>query len=684
MGSFRTSARAVELLGKKQIRDSITALTELMKNSYDADAEFLQVDFNTRENVSVTLCDNGVGMDQFDIESKWLVLGTKSKKEKEKKLTKKKRRVMGEKGIGRLAVARLGQQMWLISKKKDSGWNILALNWNLFENPDLLIDEINIPAEYDVSFVNFHSCFERLKEVQLKNLNRPIWKTEKHNFMKKTIISQINNNLPDIGTINQLCERIEYDGNQGTIIYCNYLNDDWNRYLNTSINTDGDLVALKNRSRMNAYLADLSKADENFNIEVFLDGELKELNSQLDDAHFDIYDLKFEGVISAGIFKGTIDAKNADPILLDEANTVLSKGLEVTAGINDWPQYDCGAFSIKVCHAEDEKQNRTSLTKEERSILDSRREITQGIVVYRDNVRILPYGEHENDFLGIEQRRSKHAGNYVFSHRNTFGRIDITSEKNPMLEDKSSREGLIENNEYYYFVKTIENLLVRIAFEILTDRRKNSIRLRESYISKNQKIAEDKKKVSEYEDLQKRLLKLEVREAENHLKNGPKEVDRFIKEQTKMIDKYTNEVAHSEKLTYEELISKYSEINNFRRYLEDKTIKLEEEILVQISENLEHRHQVEFLDKVENFNINIKNRMTDFRQEKFEILKTLVNKISQSIDYQKDQFKDKEKLLSELTRNLTNVIQHIERDFSECRKILNENENEITNEIGIL
>lgn len=70
MGSFRTSARAVELLGKKQIRDSITALAELMKNSYDADSEFLQVDFNTRENVSITLCDNGVGMDQFDIENK--------------------------------------------------------------------------------------------------------------------------------------------------------------------------------------------------------------------------------------------------------------------------------------------------------------------------------------------------------------------------------------------------------------------------------------------------------------------------------------------------------------------------------------------------------------------------------------------------------------------------------------
>ena len=684
MGSFRTSARAVELLGKKQIRDSITALAELMKNAYDADAEFLQVDFNTRENVSITLCDNGVGMDRFDIENKWLVLGTKSKKEKGKKFTKKNRRVMGEKGIGRLAVARLGEQMWLISKKKDTGWNILALNWNLFENPDLLIDEVDIPSEYDVSFTTFSSCFERLKETQLKNLNLPIWKQEKHSTMKKIITSQINNNLPDMNTINRLCERIEYEGNQGTIIYCNYLNDDWNRYLNPEINTSEDLVASKNRSRMHAYLADLNKADDNFQVEVFLDGKILELNSELDDSHFDIYDLKIEGTISAGIFTGYIDARNADPILLQEANAILNNGFEVTSGINDWEKYDCGPFSIKICHTEDERKGLTSLNKEELNILESRRAISQGLVVYRDNVRILPYGEHENDFLGIEQRRSTHAGSHVFSHRNTFGRIDITSDDNPMLEDKSSREGLIENEEYYYFVRTIENLLVRVAFEILTDRRSNSIVLRDSYIKKNKKNSDDRKKLSELEKEQRKLVDREAREAKKLLEGGAKRVEGFIRAQTRLLERCVDEPIDLNKSNYHHLISKYSEISDFRRELEYKISLLEKEVLISISDSLEHRHPVEFLDKVDNYNSLIKEKISVFKKEKIEKLKEMLEEISRNIDHMKERFKDQENLILELTKKIKSISQKMERDILNYSNLLKTYEIENTNEVEVL
>lgn len=47
MSGFKTKARTVELLGRKQIRDSVTALAELMKNAYDADAPWLRVEFST-------------------------------------------------------------------------------------------------------------------------------------------------------------------------------------------------------------------------------------------------------------------------------------------------------------------------------------------------------------------------------------------------------------------------------------------------------------------------------------------------------------------------------------------------------------------------------------------------------------------------------------------------------------
>lgn len=103
VNKFRTKARAIELLGRKQIRDDITALIELIKNSYDADAEDVTADFNL-DNTSpyIFLYDLGIGMEMDDILNKWLVLGTDSKKKpKNEKLSKvKSRRLMGEKGIG--------------------------------------------------------------------------------------------------------------------------------------------------------------------------------------------------------------------------------------------------------------------------------------------------------------------------------------------------------------------------------------------------------------------------------------------------------------------------------------------------------------------------------------------------------------------------------------------------------
>ena len=86
MSGFKTKARTVELLGRKQIRDSVTALAELMKNAYDADAPWLRVEFTTTgSNQHVVIADTGLGMSQNDIESKWLVLGTNSKTKKTKK-----------------------------------------------------------------------------------------------------------------------------------------------------------------------------------------------------------------------------------------------------------------------------------------------------------------------------------------------------------------------------------------------------------------------------------------------------------------------------------------------------------------------------------------------------------------------------------------------------------------------
>ena len=129
MSGFKTKARAVELLGRKQIRDSVTALAELMKNAYDADAHWMRVEFNTQKKPAhLVVADRGIGMEQDDIENKWLVLGTNSKTTSKEKVSLGGRPLMGAKGIGRLASATIGKQLWMFTKTENSLWNVVFIN----------------------------------------------------------------------------------------------------------------------------------------------------------------------------------------------------------------------------------------------------------------------------------------------------------------------------------------------------------------------------------------------------------------------------------------------------------------------------------------------------------------------------------------------------------------------------
>ncbi len=81
MAQFKAKARAIELLGKGQIADLPTAITELWKNGYDAYAKNLTCglyleSYKDNEKPFFLLSDDGFGMSESDILNKWFVLGT--------------------------------------------------------------------------------------------------------------------------------------------------------------------------------------------------------------------------------------------------------------------------------------------------------------------------------------------------------------------------------------------------------------------------------------------------------------------------------------------------------------------------------------------------------------------------------------------------------------------------------
>ena len=89
MATFKTRARALDMLGRQQIAGIPTAINELFKNAHDAYADNVELDYFRQEKI-VMIRDDGFGMTKDDFLSRWLVLGTESKVDGDKNFKSKK------------------------------------------------------------------------------------------------------------------------------------------------------------------------------------------------------------------------------------------------------------------------------------------------------------------------------------------------------------------------------------------------------------------------------------------------------------------------------------------------------------------------------------------------------------------------------------------------------------------
>lgn len=415
---------------------------------------------------------------------------------------------MGAKGIGRLASATLGKQLWMFTKTEESLWNIVFINWDIFENPYISIEDVRVPTRFGVSsqelILRFDSIIAEMLSEQRSNLENPGWYPENDiDGIVAPLLNGIRNSLSKASIEKKDVEKYIASFKCGTILHIDQLHDDWNRYISpiSSETRRNDVMLEKMYNRFASFISTFKHTVTEglpFEVEIYIDGSLWEEDYDFTEDDYNYYDIKVSGAIKQGIFTGQLFAPNADSSLLQRCNADLATGISVTPGISNWESVDCGEFKIKFCHLEG-TQGRSSLSKDDYLRITRKLQTTCGICVYRDGVRVLPYGEPENDFLSIEERRSKKASRYIFSHRNIFGRIDINTEKNPMLEDKSSREGLIENAYYFYFVHTIENLLTILAIDYLSDVRADSLGIQQSYVNRNVELAEAARIRKEFE-----------------------------------------------------------------------------------------------------------------------------------------------------------------------------------------
>jgi signal transduction histidine kinase len=134
---FNFDVSAYRLLGRELITDRITALFELVKNSYDSNANIVTIEFHDinplNSDSKIIISDDGLGMDMSDLKNKWMVIGTSSKRRERKSPAPYNRIVSGKKGVGRFAVDKLGAKLVLKTKKKGVNKLLcLETDWNSY------------------------------------------------------------------------------------------------------------------------------------------------------------------------------------------------------------------------------------------------------------------------------------------------------------------------------------------------------------------------------------------------------------------------------------------------------------------------------------------------------------------------------------------------------------------------
>lgn len=139
---FKVSSALKNIIGRQLITDKYVAIFELVKNSYDAAAEQIEIIYDGN---SIVISDDGCGMNKYDILNKWLFVAYS---DKENAQGIDGRKYVGAKGVGRFACDRLGVKTEIITKvNAENIEHHLLIDWRLFEE-SRLNEFSSIPVDY--------------------------------------------------------------------------------------------------------------------------------------------------------------------------------------------------------------------------------------------------------------------------------------------------------------------------------------------------------------------------------------------------------------------------------------------------------------------------------------------------------------------------------------------------------
>ena len=429
---FKPRARLLELLGEQLIRDHRIALFELVKNSYDADSPAVTLHFHNILDsacASIEIIDFGEGMDLETVRNVWLEPASEHKAEKRRRGERSPifhRLPIGEKGVGRFAVHKLGNKVLMVTRRKGHPEIVVSLNWRQLTSSRYLSDApvLVVEREPEIFLGDRHGTFIEISDLKtgwtrgdVRRLYRAMAAMVSPPFENKDpfpinfiLDPETGNWLKDLFSPGKAEEAALYE-------FTFSLNDNyfrWNyRYIPYySLETDfKDIVRPRSAGSDNEIKFDwfALEAPEGKKWR----GRSKRLRTP---------SLKDLGI---GPISGRILGFDLDKELIPYIGE--------SVGLKEYLQEQ------------------------------------GGIRVYRDGMRVYDYGEPDNDWLGLDERRFQQPVKRL-SNNLVLGEIRLDLSSSQGLEEKTNREGFIENKAYLEFRYAVQCILARFESERSKDK----------------------------------------------------------------------------------------------------------------------------------------------------------------------------------------------------------------------
>lgn len=464
---FKPKAHILTLLGEELIKDPVLAIYELVKNSYDADAQKVNVFFRDIEDIdraAIIVEDDGVGMTEDVIENVWLEPGTDFRKPYDMKTGKrqtthsiKHRRIpVGEKGIGRFAVHKLASKILLITRP-------LITRVNEKDSTEI---ESKL-ADYEIQlFIDWKDFVQSkyLSDVPIK------WKVKK-----------------DI-------ETFRFKDRCGTYIHLSGLKEEWTKGMARKLK--GQIMSMVspkmnqddfsiNLTFNNKWLIDFPSVDK------ILDDAPYKITALIDSEYNFDYEYHFKlsnnpqigerlikndkrfsknikGLIRAVYERSLLQSEYEKEKIIELLEKFDTSNLPFGGLLFEFYSFDLDGQSIKDY-------------AQEINVIKNVLKAHAGIKVFKGDMRIYDYGEPGNDWLGLDLKRIQNKE--WFSNNQNIGYVYLEPQNSSNLIEKTNREGFINNDTYKLFLIVLEYILTEFKATRSTDRTK--------WLALNQSSAKD-------------------------------------------------------------------------------------------------------------------------------------------------------------------------------------------------